>query len=75
MEDFQTISNDLIKNLQLQYRPAGVSLYKESDLLPERTSFAEKELKSYCQAVVLAGEGDVRPFPNSEAGIGRTRVA
>ncbi|MBT8371732.1 MAG: DUF169 domain-containing protein [Deltaproteobacteria bacterium] len=58
MKDFQTISNNLIKNLQLQYKPAGVSLYKESDLLPERTSFTAKELKSYCQAVILAGEGE-----------------
>ena len=58
MMDLQTISNDLIKNLQLQYEPAGVSLYKEADPLPESISFTEKDLKSYCQAVILAGEGE-----------------
>ena len=58
MMDLKTISNDLIKNLQLQYEPAGVSLYKDADLLPESISFTETDLKSYCQAVILAGEGE-----------------
>ena len=56
MTDFQTISTDLINNLQLQYEPAGIKIYRESDSLPG-ISFTEKELKSYCQAVILAGEG------------------
>jgi len=58
MKDLQTINDGLIKNLQLQYEPAGVSLYKEADPLPESISFSKKELKSYCQAVILAGEGE-----------------
>ena len=48
-----------MKNLQLQYEPAGVSLYKEEDPLPGGISFSQKELKSYCQAVILAGEGEI----------------
>jgi len=58
MTDFQTISDDLVNNLQLQYKPAGIKIYTESDLLPDNISFTEKELKSYCQAVILAGEGE-----------------
>ena len=58
MNDFQTISNDLVKGLSLRYAPAGITIYKASDPLPERISFTEKELKSYCQAVILAGEGE-----------------
>jgi uncharacterized protein (DUF169 family) len=56
MKDFQRISDDLVNNLKLQYEPAGVTIYKEADPLPE-ISFTEKELKSYCQAIMLAGEG------------------
>ena len=57
MTDFQTISDDLVNNLQLQYQPAGVKIYTESDPLPDDIAFTEKELKSYCQAIILAGEG------------------
>ena len=58
MTDFQTISTDLVNNLQLQYKPAGIKIYTESDPLPDNMSFTEKELKSYCQALILAGEGE-----------------
>ena len=58
MTDFQTISDDLVNNLQLQYKPAGIKIYTESDPLPDNISFTEKELKSYCQALILAGEGE-----------------
>jgi len=57
MTGFQTISDDLVNNLQLQYKPAGIKIYTESDPLPDNMSFTEKELKSYCQALILAGEG------------------
>ena len=57
MTDLKTISEDLITDLQLQYEPAGVKIYAESDPLPENIAFTEKELKSYCQAIILAGEG------------------
>jgi uncharacterized protein (DUF169 family) len=58
MTDFQTISDDLVNNLRLQYKPVGVNVYTESDPFPENISFTEKELKSYCQAVIMAGEGE-----------------
>lgn len=58
MTDFQTISDNLVNNLQLQYKPVGVKVYTESDPYPENISFTEKELKSYCQAVIMAGEGE-----------------
>ena len=57
MTDLKTISDDLVTNLQLQYEPAGVKIYTDSDPLPDDIAFAEKELKSYCQAIILAGEG------------------
>ncbi|UCF93261.1 MAG: DUF169 domain-containing protein [Desulfobacterales bacterium] len=59
MADLQGISHDLEKHLFLHYEPVGVTIYKESDPLPEGIAFTERELKSYCQAVVLAGEGEV----------------
>jgi len=58
MTDFQTISTDLVNKLQLQYKPTGIKIYTESDPLPDNISFTEKELKSYCQALILAGEGE-----------------
>jgi uncharacterized protein (DUF169 family) len=58
MTDFQTIANDLVDRLQLQYQPAGIQIYRETDPLPEGIPLAERELKSYCQAVILAGEGE-----------------
>ena len=58
MTDFQTIANDLVDGLQLQYQPAGIQIYRETDPLPDDISLTERELKSYCQAVILAGEGE-----------------
>ena len=57
MNPYQRISRDLVKNLSLIYEPVGVTLFKESDPLPPDLPFTQKELKSYCQALVLAGEG------------------
>ena len=64
MSNFQTIANDLTKSLSLQYEPAGVAIYRNSDPLPESVPFTDKELKSYCQAVILAGEGEVLLLEN-----------
>ena len=58
MADFQTIADDFVKGLGLQYQPAGVQIYREIDPLPENISLTEREFKSYCQAVILAGEGE-----------------
>lgn len=57
MNRFQHISHDLVNNLSLQYEPVGVDLYQDTEALPPDIPFSQKELKSYCQALVLAGEG------------------
>ena len=59
MTDLKTISDELVNNLQLDYVPVGVKIYKDTDPLPDNMSFSEKELKSYCQAIILAGEGQI----------------
>lgn len=56
MTDFRTLSQELTAALALKYEPVGVTLYKETDPLPEMP-FTEGQFKSYCQALVLAGEG------------------
>ena len=53
----ETISQDLVKSLELEYEPVGVSLYKSEDSLPAGIPFFKEDLKSYCQAVALAGKG------------------
>jgi uncharacterized protein (DUF169 family) len=57
MNPFKTMSQDLVAGLGLKYEPVGVTLYRETDPLPPDLSFAPEKLKSYCQALVLAGEG------------------
>jgi len=57
MNDLASLSDDLVQSLSLRYEPVGVTLFREADTLPPDVPFAEKEFKSYCQALVLAGEG------------------
>ena len=57
MSTYQNISQDLVNSLSLQYQPVGVDIYQDSDPLPADIPLTQKELKSYCQALVLAGEG------------------
>lgn len=59
MNEFERISQNLVKSLSLQYEPVGVILYKETDPLPAEVTFTQKEYKSYCHALVAAGEGEV----------------
>ena len=68
MSDLQQISHDLVKRLSLRYEPVGITLYKETDKLPEGISFTEKELKSYCQALILAGEGEILLLKKEQMG-------
>jgi len=58
MSDLKSISTDLVKSLSLNYEPVGIDFFRQSDRLPEGLPFAGKELKSYCQALVLAGKGE-----------------
>jgi len=57
MSNFKTISHDLMKSLELRYEPVGVTLYLEKDPTPPGLPFFPENLKSYCQALTLAGEG------------------
>jgi uncharacterized protein (DUF169 family) len=59
MTDLKTIAGDLVASLDLEYEPVGVTLYQESDPLPTGLSFTTESLKSYCQALALAGKGRV----------------
>jgi uncharacterized protein (DUF169 family) len=53
------MSRDLVAALDLEYEPVGVVLFKENDQLPAGLSFTTENLKSYCQALALAGKGRV----------------
>ncbi len=56
---YQNISQDLMNHLSLQYQPVGVTLYQDAASLPKGVSFSQTRLKSYCQALIMAGRGDV----------------
>ena len=68
MSDFQRISRDLVKRLSLRYEPVGVMLYRDTDSLPAGIPFTQKDLKSYCQALILAGEGEVLLLKKEQMG-------
>jgi uncharacterized protein (DUF169 family) len=53
----ETISSSLTARLELHYEPVGVTLYREGDTLPPLDFHAGENLKSYCQALALAGKG------------------
>ncbi|MHC1742312.1 MAG: DUF169 domain-containing protein [Syntrophobacteraceae bacterium] len=57
MNRFESISKELVQALELKYEPVGVSLFRSEEELPAGVSFFEGNLKSYCQAVALAGKG------------------
>ncbi|MCU0580329.1 MAG: DUF169 domain-containing protein [Desulfobacterota bacterium] len=57
MSDFKTISDNLVEGLELKYAPVGVTLFGENEAPPAGISFTEENFKSYCQAIVLAGQG------------------
>ena len=57
MSPYKTISQDLVAGLDLAYAPVGVTLYRDTDLLPTDLAFTAENLKSYCQALALAGKG------------------
>ena len=59
MNEYERISENLVKNLSLVYDPVGVTIFKEDDPLPADLTFTQKEYKSYCHALVAAGEGEV----------------
>lgn len=58
MTDFTKMSKDIVEKLRLGYEPVGITLYEDVQAVPEGIPFASKELKSYCQALILAGKGE-----------------
>lgn len=57
MTSFETISKDLVQALDLQHEPVGVKLFWKGEPIWGDISFFEGNLKSYCQALMLAGSG------------------
>jgi uncharacterized protein (DUF169 family) len=57
MNDLKTMSRELVARLDLSYEPVGVTLFAENEPLPQDIAFTQENLKSYCQAVALAGKG------------------
>ncbi len=57
MADLNSISQELIEHLELRYAPVGITLFRENEKTPAEIPFSRDNLKSYCQALVLGGEG------------------
>ena len=57
MSNFNIISKDLVDRLELQYTPVGITFFRENQFPPAGIPFTEENLKSYCQALTLAGQG------------------
>ena len=57
MSDFKTISDNLVEGLELKYAPVGVTLFGKNEAPPVGIPYAEENFKSYCQAIVLSGQG------------------
>jgi len=68
MNDFENMSQNLVKSLSLQYEPVGVTLYQKTDSLPSGMPFTDKEYKSYCHALVAAGKGEVLLLKKEQMG-------
>ncbi|MDI6854640.1 MAG: DUF169 domain-containing protein [Deltaproteobacteria bacterium] len=57
VQEIKEISKNLRQSLRLAYEPVGVTLYRQEEALPSGLAFTSENLKSYCQALVLAGQG------------------
>ncbi len=57
MMKFEMISKELVRGLDLKYEPVGVFLFREGEPLSGSVHFYNENLKSYCQALMLAGCG------------------
>ncbi len=68
MTGFQNICKDLVNSLSLEYEPVGVNLYADTDPLPAGIPFTEREVKSYCQALILAGKGEILLLKKEQLG-------
>jgi uncharacterized protein (DUF169 family) len=68
MTTFKTMSQDLVAALDLTYVPVGVTLYRQGDPLPGDLAFSAENLKSYCQALALAGKGQTLLLKKEQMG-------
>ncbi|MCX5718523.1 MAG: DUF169 domain-containing protein [Nitrospirae bacterium] len=68
MADLKNISHDLTQSLDLKYLPVGVILYKNQEQPPADIPFTVTNLKSYCQAVALAGKGSTMLLKKEQLG-------
>ncbi len=68
MNKYQRISQELVEQLSLRFEPVGVTLYTDESSLPKGMAFYSKALKSYCQALVLAGNGETLLLKKEQMG-------
>ncbi len=68
MNDLPLIANELTQALDLKYVPVGVTLIQENEPLPVHIPFTQENLKSYCQALVRAGEGNTLLIKKEQMG-------
>jgi uncharacterized protein (DUF169 family) len=57
MSNLKSLSQELTAALQLAYEPVGVNLYRAGESLPAGLPLTELNLKSFCQALTMAGKG------------------
>lgn len=57
MTDLKTVSDDLTQRLGLKFVPVGVNIIKRQDDPLAGMPFFEGKLKSYCEALTVAGKG------------------
>lgn len=68
MTIYHEVTKNLTDTLSLKYKPVGVTLFSDGDTLPEGLEFDGRDFKSYCQALVLAGEGETMLLEKEQMG-------
>jgi uncharacterized protein (DUF169 family) len=68
MSAMASLSGNLVSSLGLDYVPVGVTLYGKKDTLPAGVAPYGKNLKSYCQALILAGRGETMLLSREQMG-------
>jgi uncharacterized protein (DUF169 family) len=68
MKPLSHLSEDIVSSLGLDYLPVGVTLYGKKDTLPTGVAPYGQILKSYCQALVLAGRGETMLLSKEQMG-------
>jgi uncharacterized protein (DUF169 family) len=68
MKEMAQLSEEIVSSLGLDYLPVGVTLYGQKDELPAGVAPYTQNLKSYCQAIVLAGRGETMLLAREQMG-------